>query len=204
MIGIGGIEVNIKKLLDEIKKLIDIKNMYNIIVLFLVGILIVIVSSFFRENNSGTAVKTMTNKDKEEIVTQADIKNYEQAQNNKLKYMLSQMKGVGRVEVMIHLADEGELVPAVNINNGSSSINEKDNEGGVRTTTQNNNGSTVVITNKGSNSEPLILKKYYPKIDGVMVVAEGAQDKQIQYDIVKVVSQTFNIPINKVNVYPMK
>jgi stage III sporulation protein AG len=37
-----------------------------------------------------------------------------------------------------------------------------------------------------------------------MVVAEGAQDKQIQFDIVKVVSQTFNIPINKVNVYPMK
>jgi stage III sporulation protein AG len=196
--------VDFKKLLEELKKFKSITNIYNIVVLFLVGVLIVLVSTFFKENSTGVAVNTMVSKDQEEVITQQELKDYEQAQNNKLKYMLGQMKGVGRVEVMIHLEDEGELVPAVNINNGSSSINEKDNEGGVRSTTQNNNGSTVVITNKGSNSEPLILKKYYPKITGVMVVAEGAQDKQIQFDIVKVVSQTFNIPTNKVNVYPMK
>jgi stage III sporulation protein AG len=196
--------MDIKKLLEELKKFKNFKNIYNIVVLFLVGVLILIVSSFFKQGSSGVVANTMANKEQEDVITREELKNYEQAQNNKLKYMLSQMKGVGRVEVMIHLEDEGELVPAVNINNGSSSINEKDNEGGVRSTTQNNNGSTVVVTNKGSNSEPLILKKYYPKITGVMVVAEGAQDKQVQYDIVKVISQTFNIPTNKVNVYPMK
>lgn len=196
--------MDFKKLMEEIKKFKNIKNIYNIVVLFLVGVLIVIVSTFFKESSTGVVANTMASKEQEEVITREELKDYEQAQNNKLKYMLSQMKGVGRVEVMIHLEDDGELVPAININNGSSSINEKDNEGGVRSTTQNNNGSTVVITNKGSNSEPLILKKYYPKINGVMIVAEGAQDKQIQFDIVKVVSQTFNIPINKVNVYPMK
>lgn len=196
--------MDIKKLLEELKKFKNFKNIYNIVVLFLVGVLILIVSSFFKQGSSGVVANTMASKEQEDVITREELKNYEQAQNNKLKYMLSQMKGVGRVDVMIHLEDEGELVPAVNINNGSSSINEKDNEGGVRSTTQNNNGSTVVVTNKGSNSEPLILKKYYPKITGVMVVAEGAQDKQVQYDIVKVISQTFNIPTNKVNVYPMK
>jgi stage III sporulation protein AG len=37
-----------------------------------------------------------------------------------------------------------------------------------------------------------------------MIVAEGAEDEQIRYEIMNVVSATFNISKDKVNVVPMK
>ena len=52
--------------------------------------------------------------------------------------------------------------------------------------------------------QPLIVKKNKPKVTGVLVVAEGAEDKVTEYRIRKAVTNLFDIPDNQVNVYPMK
>lgn len=67
-----------------------------------------------------------------------------------------------------------------------------------------NNGSTVVITNNGSKSEPLIVKTYNPKILGVCIVAEGAENKVTELRISKAITDLFGLSEDKVNVYPMK
>src|SRR3712207_8212610 len=43
-----------------------------------------------------------------------------------------------------------------------------------------------------------------PKITGILVVAEGAEDRMTECRIRKAVTDLFNVPDNKVNVYPMK
>jgi stage III sporulation protein AG len=118
--------------------------------------------------------------------------------------MLKSMKGVGNVEVMIHFENEGELVPALNVNKGTNETNEKDNAGGTRNTTQVTDGKTVVMSNSGTNNEALILKKNNPEITGVMVIAQGAEVAEVKYDIIKAVCALFNLTNNKVYVYPMK
>ena len=121
-----------------------------------------------------------------------------------LKSTLEQIDGVGKVEVMISFESGEEHVPAVNINDSTNTTQEKDNAGGTRNTTQKNNGSTVVTTSDGSKSEPLILKTYNPKVLGVCVVAEGAENKVTELRISKAVTDLFGISGDKVNVYPMK
>jgi stage III sporulation protein AG len=169
-----------------------------------VGVLVLIVANFFKNNETSKTASTAVSATSEQNVQENVNMSYELSKRNELKSMLTKMKGVGRVDVMISFESGEEIVPAVNINDGVSSTNEKDNEGGERKTTQNNKGSQVVMTTKGGDSQPVVLKKNNPKVLGVMIVAEGAKDKQVQLDVKNAVASLLGIQSNKVNVYPME
>ena len=192
-----------KKLIENINKNLSKNNLYNILIVFLVGVLILTITNFFNTKDSATNASTIAKED-EVLVTEEYVKNYENGRKNELKTMLNKIKGVGQVDVMIAFEGGEELVPAVNINDGINKTNEIDNQGGKRDNEQTNKGSQIVMSTKDGNSTPVILKKYNPKIIGVMIVAEGAMDKQIQLDIKNAVGTLFGIQTNKVNVYPMK
>jgi stage III sporulation protein AG len=200
----GGKYMDHKKLIENLNKLLSKNNLYNILVVFLVGVLVLILANFFNSSSKETNATATTTKEDKVLITEEDFKNYEISKKSDLKSMLSKMKGVGQVEVMIAFEGGEELVPAMNINDGTNNTNEKDNQGGERENKQVNKGSQIVMSTKDGESVPVILKKYNPKIIGVMIVAEGAQDKQIQLDIKNAVGTLFAIQTNKVNVYPMK
>ena len=167
----------------------------------LVGILVVIANDFFKSTKaSSTKPITEENTSSQSTSTQ----NYENTEENRLKAILEDINGVGRVNVMVTIEGTEEQVPAVNVNDSTSNTKEKDNTGGTRDTTQQNNGSTVVFSSDGSKNMPLIIKTYKPKVVGVVVVAEGAKDNYIQTQIREAVTRAFNIKPDKVSVYPMK
>ncbi|KAJ51482.1 stage III sporulation protein AG [Clostridium tetanomorphum] len=203
--------MDLKKLLEKLKKNegkkgLSNKTTINLLIVFLIGVLILITGSFFK--TTGNSVKETVSKNNNNDQVEEPIKEPEEETEkelkNELKNILQQTDGVGRVEVMIYFASGEEQIPAVNINDSTNSTEEIDNEGGRRQTTQKNNGSTVVITNNGDKTQPLIVKKNKPKVTGVFIVAEGAENKVTEYRIKKAVINLFNIPDNKVNVYPMK
>lgn len=191
--------MNFKKIFDLFKN--SKNSMYNLVIILLLGVFIVIVTSFF---NNGTKASISNENQQEKGETLNDMSSYEQKMKNELKYALSKIRGVGSVEVVIYFESGEEQVPAVDVNKTYSTTQEKDNSGGNRVNNQTSDGSKVVITNKSNGSEPLILKTYKPKITGVLIVAQGAEDKKIQYEITKVVSTLYNIPQNKVNVCSME
>ena len=211
--------MNFKKWFSYIKegvnnKSINSKNKnktVNLIIIFLMGILMLITVSFFKtsdSNKSESVTSSNSESDKTEQTSTKDtsynLNDYEKSVEDKLKSTLENIDGVGKVDVMINFESGEEQVPAVNVNDSTNTTNEKDNSGGTRTTTQSNNGSTVVITNDGEKSEPLIVKTYKPKVSGVCVVAEGAENKITALRISKAVVDLFDITEDKVNVYPMK
>ena len=210
--------MNLKKWLKELfnnKKVSnDKKNIFNLAVLFLVGVLIIVTISFFKNYNNESSVNTSkslnddsSNSNNQQSSTsskQSKTEEYEKSMQEDLKNTLEKMDGVGKVEVMINFESGEESVPAVNITDSTNNTEEKDTEGGTRNTTQKNNGSTVVVTNDGSKSQPLIVKTYNPKVSGVCVVAEGAENKITELRISKAITDLFGISEDKVNVYPMK
>jgi len=214
--------LNFKKWLEELlkkdnkKNSNDRKNIMNLVIVFLAGILIIITINFFSGSSENTYSNLNSNKSSSTDNTKGDTagesasedkddsRDYEESIQNNLKNTLQQIDGVGKVEVMMSFESGEEHVPAVNVNDTTNSTEEKDNEGGTRNTTQKNNGSTVVITNNGSKSEPLIVKTYNPKILGVCVVAEGAENKVTELRISKAITDLFGLSEDKVNVYPMK
>ncbi|AYD40595.1 stage III sporulation protein AG [Clostridium fermenticellae] len=208
--------MNLKNILDKTIKSIknnqsNKKNSTNLLILFLSGILIVIAASFFKSSSiSEITGSSSENNNKNQVQKQStestgeNSEDYETSIQNKLKSTLQSIEGVGKVDVMVSFEGSEEQVPAVNVNDSTNTTEEKDTTGGVRNSVQKNNGSTVVITNNDGKSEPLILKKYKPKVEGVCVVAEGAENDLTQLRITKAVMDLFNLPQDKVNVYPMK
>lgn len=205
--------MNFKKLLNMLKKEGDKnKNINNIIIIILIGILLIIATSFFKGD---TAISTFSNTKKASEITvnntssngsedSQDISAYESDQENKLKALLQSIQGVGDTKVMIYFGSGEEEVPAYNENKSSSVINETDNSGGKRTTTQNNSGTSIVLENDGEKTKPFILKTYKPKVTGILISAEGADDSDIRLNITNAVASFFDISADKVNVYPMK
>lgn len=202
--------MNLKEMLKKIKsetkeKIFGNKIIANFIIVFLVGVLILVTSSFFKSTgNNGQALSASKSPENNEENIQDNKNGEEEDLKFNLKNILQQTDGVGRVEVMIYFESGEEQVPAFNVNDSTNLTEEADNEGGTRKTTQKNNGNTVVITNDGDQTKPLIIKTNKPKITGVLVVAEGAENKVTEYRIRKAVTNLFNIDDNKVNVYPMK
>jgi stage III sporulation protein AG len=181
------------------------KLLGNLILMILVAVVIVLASSFFKTPKAtSTAATSEIQKDK--IVkdnNSIQFSDYESQLENKLKSTLEGIQGVGRVQLMINFGSGEESIPAVNINDSELLTKEKDTQGGERITTQKNEGKTVVMTNNGNTNEPLIVKKYKPAITGVCVVAEGAKERITELRIRQAVINLFNLPENKVNVYPM-
>ncbi|CDI49716.1 stage III sporulation protein AG [Clostridium tetani] len=204
--------MNLKKLLEKIKEDFEKKGSKNIkanlLIVFLIGVLILVTSSFFKSSSTIGKEEAEDNKEIEEVQGEVSIKdinrNKEKQLGIELKQILEKTEGIGNVDVMLYFSEGEEQVPAFNINDSTNLTEETDNEGGRRKTTQKNNGNTVVTTNKGEKTEPLILKTKKPEITGVLIVAEGAENKLTEYRIKKAVINLFNIPENKVNVYPMK
>ncbi len=204
--------MNINKLMkdfaEKLRKGSPKETASNIVILVLIAVLIFIVFSFFSSNGSKTTANSNLNsteqKNNASTVQSGSNMEYEKQLNSELKGILEQIQGVGRVSVMIYFDGGEEQIPALNTNNSTTSTTESDNEGGKRQNTQKNDGTTVVITNDGSKSEPLIIKTNKPKITGVCVVAEGAENKVTALSISKAVVNLFEIPDNKVTVYPMK
>jgi stage III sporulation protein AG len=202
--------VDPKKLIEKFKKLSLNKQLTNIVIVILVGILIIIAASAFKDT---TNVNTDSSQ-KENTVSSdlsdnndgsnSNIGSYENQQETKLKNILENMQGVGAVQDMIHFDRGKEQVPAYDQSNSSSVTNEDDNSGGKRTTTQNSTGTNMVLTNNGDKTEPFIIDEYQPRISGIIIIAEGADNAQIRLDITTSVSELYNIPMDKVNVLPMK
>ncbi|MBF8982657.1 stage III sporulation protein AG [Lutibacter sp. B2] len=124
---------------------------------------------------------------------------YQSQTEAQLKKILSQIKGVGEVDVMITYETSAEVVPAINVTKSSQLTEEKDAQGGVRTTTQEDSSQNIVTTNQ--KNDLIVIKEIKPDIKGVVIVAKGASDIGVKNELIEAVRTIFQIPSFKVMVY---
>lgn len=197
---------NFKKKIEDIVKQ---KNIGMLIIILLVVIMIYFVVSYFTDvNNISSNVVSMNTEDGSVVESnegQVTVTGeYEKEQQESLKNILKQIDGVGNVDVIIHFEGSEVKVPAVDNNTQKSTTEETDGEGGKRVNQQETEGGKVVMSSSGGGNEPFILETIKPRISGVVVVAEGADNSKIKYEITKAVSSLYNISLEKVNVFSMK
>ncbi len=84
--------------------------------------------------------------------------------------------GLGEAEVMITLSDSGETIVEKDQKEQTNRIEESDAGGGTRTTTEQETEETTVYVENGSEKQPYVTKEVLPKVEGVLVVAEGGDD----------------------------
>ncbi|OAT86904.1 stage III sporulation protein AG [Candidatus Arthromitus sp. SFB-turkey] len=194
--------------MEKIKEKITKKSnkfTYMIILIIIAGVMILVVSYFNDSTptflNLSNDTTFQENKREENLSTSTT---YQDKVKNELKNILSKVKGVGEVDVIIHFEGGEELIPALDSEKSNTVTEERDSNGGNRVNNNNKDGTKVVMSSQGSSTEPLILKTYNPKIIGILIVAEGADDTRLSYELTKIVSSLYDISESKVSVIPMK
>lgn len=132
------------------------------------------------------------------------LTDYADAQEKKLAELLSAIDGVGKVEVMLTFLSSEELVVEKDAPTVRSNTIEKDSEGGSRTVTQFEMGDSTVYRSSSGTSEPYVVKTLNPRVEGVLVVAEGAGDDAVSSSIAQIAQALFGVEAHKVVVMPME
>ena len=148
------------------------------------------------------------------------LEQYVAAQEERLRALLSKIKGAGEVDVMITARATREKVVEKDVTRNSSNVSETARNGGSRTTSESSYGETTLYAGGGSgagsgtsggsgtaetsgSAMPYVVKELVPEIEGVVVAASGADDKYIIDEITQSVSVLFNLPVHKIKVVKM-
>lgn len=198
-----------KNLKIEFEKWFKGKNKKEIIN-FLISLIVILALILFFYNtifSSGPTPKDnalFVNKSEQNKVTQKqDITNMESLSSDetRLKNILAQINGVGSVDVMITYETSKEVVPAINLQENTESREERNSDGSI--VFDNSKDSTQNIVTVDGN-DLVVLKEIKPKVKGVIIVAEGADNLIIQNHIINAASAVFDISIDKIVVFQKK
>jgi len=183
------------KFLKDNKKLLE-----NLTVIFLIGLILLIGASTFSKPRPSNE-----SDNKELVLAEKQNEDYAKRLERDLKSILSKIEGVGNVEVLITLNSDEEVVAAMDVVQSSTTTNEKDSNGTVREVVQTESNNKIVTSqNLSGQNAPIVLKRLMPEIRGVIVVADGAKDPRLRYEISSAVQTALGIPAYKVKVISSK
>ncbi|MBZ2173748.1 sporulation stage III protein AG [Schnuerera sp. xch1] len=188
----------INKIKEYLQKLDNKELMRNLFIILIIGIILFILADTFFQDEEQVTKLNEDNITKNSGEYETD---YSYILEKKLESILSQLKGVGTVQVMITLEDTTEKVPAFNTTKNNETTKELDSQGGTREIVRED--TTIQIVTEGEGS-PIVLKEIKPTIKGIIVIAEGAENLEVKEMLYEAVKTVLGISGNKVEVYISK
>ena len=175
------------KNLNFFKKLKEVRHIGLIItIIFVLILLIILFGDFGLFSNSKASTKAST-----ESSTYTTSLDYAKVVEDKLCSIVKNIKGAGKVEVMVSLDSGTSLVLA--------STEEKVTKG-----TGNDMSTTVstgpVIVKQDGNDTTIVIGEELPKIKGVVVVSSGAKDVAVRLNILKAVQTLLDLDDTQIQI----
>lgn len=133
-----------------------------------------------------------------------DASAYTDEMEKKLEQILGDMDQVGRVKVFLTLQTSGEKVVEKDIPLTRSNTEEQDSEGGNRSINNVDSKETTVYETDSGKSTPYVIKTTSPRVEGVVVVCEGAGVGNVSKNITDAIEVLFGIEPHKIKVVKMK
>ena len=152
-------------------------------ILLLIGLLLLVIAIPVSEEKEET---------EEMLVSEVDMNAYAQMLERRMEAVLQKVNGVGEVDVMITLSSSAEKI----VEKEREKLNESVDQEGKSTTTYESS-ETAVYDGKES---PYIKKELSPKIEGVLVVAQGGDEPLVREEIIEAVQALFGIEVHKIKV----
>ncbi len=163
-------------LFEKIKK--DKKSLL-IVAIGLLGMILVSVSELIPGSEAATDEKTAV----------YSFENNDE--KSELEQIISEIKGVGKVSVMLTYEGTNENIYANNV-----SQQKKD--------TESRTEEEYIILDKGNTEEGLLVKSVYPRVTGVAVVCEGGGSASVKNEITQMLKALYNITSNNISISEMK
>ena len=172
------------KIKDYISKITngDDRKIKALVAVGLIGIILIFASEFFASKEAAAPAENSQS---------FDYQQYTQSLEERLEDVISSIDGVGNCKIMITLENTNESVYATDneIKSDNNSVNQKDE---------------YVLYETDGGETPVLIKEYMPKVQGVTVICDGGDNKQIQEKIINSVTALFNIPTSRVSVSKIK
>ncbi len=119
-----------------------------------------------------------------------------------LEQMLGQVAGAGKVKVTVRLASSTRQEYAVNTTSSRKTTEEKDQGGGNRLTTENTDQGQVVLIHNGQEEKPVVEKEQAARVEGVLVVAEGASEPHVKASLFQATRVALGAAPQKIIILP--
>ncbi len=191
---------SIKELLNKFK---EIKNVEWVAIVLVLAIIISIYASTLN-NASDTNERDTPSENQAGLHWVENNSTTENRDEQRLKEILSAIKGAGKVEVMVTYSSGKEIIPAMNTVESTTTTEEEDSSGGTRIINQTDINSQPSTFNDTEGSKPIILKEVEPEIKGVIIISEGAEDIRVKMELMKAVQVALGVKPNQVEVFPME
>lgn len=194
----------------------------NFLIVFLIGVLLMVIIWPIEDSEKNKGSKSSQWDSKGDILNQQSdmIQNAAAGQNadseedallsyasrleNSLEELLATMDGVGKVRVMITLESSGEAVVEKDVSTAREGTTEVDSAGGSRNTTNiSDNEETIYRSEQGSSGVPYVKKILSPRVEGVVVSAQGGGNTQTVRNITEAIQALFGIEAHKIKVVKM-
>ena len=178
------------------------------LVFFVILLIATIVMINYILNGRKTSNKTLTNTAGKQLAmtdnsSSTSIKDSENLEQ-KLESILSQIQGVGEVQVFINYSESSETVAMYNENTKTSTTEETDTSGGTRKVESTDSQKELVYQEENGEKTPIIQKTVQPKIEGAIITAKGASNATVKTNIVQAVEAATGLATHKIQVFEMK
>ena len=142
---------------------------------------------------------------KQEVYEEEDaLLSYAFRLERSLEELLCTMDGVGKVRVMVTLESSGEAVVEKDVNTVREGSTEVDSAGGSRNTTNLNDVEETIYQDTGQgNGTPYIKKILSPRVEGVVISAQGGGNAEIVQNITEAIQSLLGIDEHKIKVVKM-
>jgi len=200
-----------EKVIIKVRELLHNKN--NLIVLVLLGVLLFVITlpidggKSSKDGLTDPDNVTITESGKNGAGIQEgtdDLQVYCSYLEEKLAYALSMIEGAGKVEVMISFQTTKEAVVLKEQTVSRSGTEESDSQGGNRKISSFDSDETVVYNSVSGNSEPYVIKVLQPKVEGIIVIAEGAGSGRVSKNISDAIQSLFGLEAHKITIVKME
>lgn len=197
-----------RKVMNQLKNL----KKDQLFIVLLSGVLLLVialpVTPKQKENNSVARMTTdiagNTQQSSKKAQTMEGDTVYVKEMEQKLERLLTNMDQVGRVKVILTLKASEEKIVEKDMPMIRSNTQEEDSQGGSRVVNNVDSKETTVYETDSGKSAPYVVKTVSPKVEGVVVVCEGAGNGSVSKNITEVIQVLFGIEPHKIKVAKMK
>ena len=179
------------------------KKIENLVFLLVILIVTIIAINYiWNDKDKKTKIsdvdnKTVINQDINETKTEDGLE-------ARLENILSKIAGVGKVNVMITYSESTQVVPVYNKKEKTSNTDESDSGGGKRKVEEVDSSEEVVYTDSTGKGEIVTQKTISPKIEGAIVICEGADNSNVKTNIIQAVEAATGLATHKIQVFKNK
>ena len=166
----------------------------NIFLALLIGVLLIIIGkTFFPEEKQTAEVSTTKQSAEVHKLNEQDVE-------SRMAQILSQIQGAGQVDVMLTFRVSTESIVA----HEEKTEESRSTEGGRTSESQQKETTVVMIEDGKGNTSPLVLTENAPKVEGVVIVAEGGDNAVVCQALNNAAQALLDVPAHKIAVLKMK